>query len=402
MILYRLLSPLLVLVVLARWCSGALRGQLRGADLRQMTLGPAGGQNAIWIHAASVGEVNAARQVITDLARDHPILVTVTTVAARETVKNWALPAVTPSLAPLDIGWTTGRLLSSHQVRLLVVVENELWPARILRCHRDGVPVALLNARISASSARTWGRFRHTAHRLLAPMALISPQDDASAARLLSLGARPETMQYVANIKAAYVAQPMPVPSDLKGFERSTTLLAAATHPGEDEVVLDAFATLLQSDPSFRLIIAPRHPARGPEIATMARSRGLSVAQRSLNQSPDGQVYLADTLGEMPLWYQISGAAFIGGSLLPKGGHTPYEPVAYGCPILHGPHVMNFVEPYLQLDAAGAAVEVTDAATLVAAFSRRAGDQTIAQKAKTALRPVELAPVLVALRSLLD
>jgi len=368
MIVYRLLHcfilPALALRAFWLW----LRGAMSGADLRESLWGPRITGPAIWVHGASLGEVRSARPVITALSRVHPVIVTATRKPAKDAVNGWGLTAVIGAMAPLASGLITARMLRKNQIKMLIVLENELWPARITAALNADIPVVLLSARMSAGSARTWGRLPRVIGPILDRVALVVPQDGGSAQRLIALGARAQRMAPVVKLKAAYRAEPHPRPAGFVAWQRRETILAAATHQGEDQIILSAFAIAQKSNPALRLIIAPRHANRSDEVAVLVTAMGHPDLRRSRGDMPDGAIYLADTMGEMALWYDLAGVAFIGGSLVPKGGHTPYEPAAHRCVLLHGPHVANFTEDYASFAAADAAVEVLGDTELAAAI----------------------------------
>lgn len=352
-------------------------------DLIERIGGPMTKNASIWIHAASVGEVNATKPAIIELSRTRNIIVTTITVSGRESVEGWKLENVSTGLAPFDSTWLTQRFLKRAQVVGLVIVENELWPNRILACQRHKVSVAMINARMSDGSLKTWKMFKSTAHRLFNGMQLIVPQDDQSARRFEALGAPLSIIQEPVNLKRFYRPKLDPVPSDLAGLKSQTVILAAATHIGEDEIVINAFNTVRAEIPEAKLIIAPRHPERGTKVSNIATIAGYTVSMRSKAEPINTDVYVADTLSEMHFWYQLCQCAFIGGSLVPKGGHTPFEPLAYGCQIIHGPHLENFTDAYQDLGER--ARLVTDAPSLAAAMLG-----ILSTKKQTNSRPAEL------------
>ncbi|WP_045386954.1 3-deoxy-D-manno-octulosonic acid transferase [Falsirhodobacter sp. alg1] len=351
MILYRILMLLALPVLL-------LIGARRGGLAQRLGRGPVP-QGAIWIHGASNGELTSAKALVSELAaRGDRVLVTSNSVTARTMVEGWAIAGVTARLAPFDLPFVQSRFFRS---RALIVVENELWPERILGCHKRGIPVMVVGAKMSERSARRWARIPLMA-RILGALDWVSAQDAAGEARLLSLGLAANKLGPRLNLKAgalAISAGTVPLPC-----ARARTLLAASTHEGEDAPILQAFAAQNRFD---WLILAPRHPKRGDAIAGLARAAGLHVAQRSKGDPPGGNVYIADTLGEMPLWYDAAAVTIIGGSFVPKGGHTPFEPAAHGSALIHGPHVENFADVFAKLDAAKAAV-ATGAAGLAQAL----------------------------------
>jgi 3-deoxy-D-manno-octulosonic-acid transferase len=343
------LAPVLVVMTaFGRWPPGTLRQRLG-------LIAPQQGR-PWWVHGASLGELTSVRAVITALAMDAPVHVTMNTATAQAMVQGWAIPGVSVSLAPFDTLGAAGRMVARLHPRGLVIIENEFWPARIAACARARIPVMVISARISERSARRWGA-----------IAYLSAQDAASEARLLALGLPQQVLGPRVNLKAGF-APWRGQPSPAQPPSRARTLLAASTHAGEDALILDAFlAARAQFD---QLIIAPRHPDRGAEIATLIAARDLPFGQRSLGAAiaPDQTVYLADTLGEMDLWYAMAGVTIIGGTFAPKGGHTPFEPTAFGVAIIHGPSLHNFGESFAALDAAGGAIAVQDGASLAAAL----------------------------------
>jgi 3-deoxy-D-manno-octulosonic-acid transferase len=306
-----------------------------------------------------------------------------------------------PRLAPLDLRPCLKRFLRAVSPTAAIVVENELWPNRLALAERRGLPVALLSARVSARSAARWARVSGLLRPLLGRVALAAPHDAASAERLAALGLPPAALGPEAALKSA-VALPRPEPAALArlGLDRAETLLAASTHAGEEVQVLDGFLRARARRPALRLVLAPRHPERGPEIARLIAARGLAHTTRSAGEAPGtAPVHLADTLGEMPLWYAACAICFVGGSLVPKGGHTPYEPAQFGCALLHGPHVENAAEAYARLARAGAAIQVADADALgraVAGLDAPA-QADLGARARATLAAQDLAPLLVAM-----
>ncbi|TQS73795.1 3-deoxy-D-manno-octulosonic acid transferase [Rhodobacteraceae bacterium] len=366
MFLYRLLlslaAPLLILHLLWGWARGS---QTRAGVVERLGGHPPGPSHAaprpVWLHAASNGELTSARPLIDDLlAHGHRIVITTNSTTAQTLAQGWNLTGVTHRLAPLDLGICVRRFVRAHQPCALLIIENEIWPNRITMMAKRGRPCVMVGARLSEKSARLWARTGLGA-QIMHALHAVSAQDAASEGRFLSLGLRPDQLLPRANLKTAVsVSQP----HDILPGPRADIFLAASTHEGEEEQILEAFLTALHDRPALRMILAPRHPHRGDHIARLIERAGLRYSRRSLGQAPHHAVYLADTLGEMENWYASAGICFTGGSLVAKGGHTPFEPAAFGCAILHGPDVRNAAEPYGLLDDAGGAVAVADAAAL--------------------------------------
>lgn len=398
MLLYRILLSLALPVVLARLIWRSLTGAEPWAALAER-LG--GGQavppGAVWLHAASNGELASARPLIDALVAARPglrLLVTTNTLSAQALARGWGLAGLAARLAPLDSRLVLWRFLSRHRPAGLIVVENELWPNRLALMQARGLPVFVLGGRISARSAARW-RAMGLGARLMSALAGLSAQDGASEAAFLAMGLPAERLLSRFNLKTA-VAPPPPT-LVLKG-PRASVVLAASTHEGEEEIVLEAFAQARATRPELRLILAPRHPRRGAEIAAMIAARGLPFTTRSAGQPPEAAVYLADTMGEMANWYASAGLCFVGGTLVAKGGHTPYEPAAFGAALAHGPSVENHAEAFGALVGAGASIAVQDAQSLAAAFTLGAeAQEALAGRAQAVLGAQASAESLAAL-----
>ncbi|HCC98712.1 MAG TPA: 3-deoxy-D-manno-octulosonic acid transferase, partial [Rhodobacteraceae bacterium] len=266
-------------------------------------------------------------------------------------------------------------------------LEAELWPNRIAILAAAGIPVTALGARMSARGQNLWRRFPKLSAKLLNAIAYLQPQDAGSYQRFKGLGIDPEKMGPVLNWKSLY--QPQTI--DLDPKKRRNICLAASTHPGEDEIILKAFGLVRQTWPELQLIIAPRHPKRGAEIADLILSQGWRLQRYSQDQASGPEkvdVILADTLGEMPKWYAASGLCIVGGAFKDHGGHTPYEPAAYECALITGPHTRNFSAEYETLALNKAAIRAADAEALAKALSSLktpSAQQNLAQRATKAL-----------------
>ncbi|MBT0780004.1 glycosyltransferase N-terminal domain-containing protein [Paracoccus sp. pheM1] len=328
-----------------------LAAPLAGADWRERLAlsGPEAAPGGIWLHAASVGELNSVQVLAEALARDFPLVVTTNSLTGRALARRLGHPC---ALAPLDVPQAVGRFLDRLRPAVLVTVENELWPNRSAMAAARGVAQVVVGARISARSAARWGRLPGLIGPMLARIDALSAQDADSEARLLALGLQAGALTPRLNLKLLAPAQVEPGED---GPERARTVLAASTHEGEDAPMLDAWAAARAAVPDLRLILAPRHPRRGDAVAALIAARGLDFVRRSQGGGLGAPVLLADTLGEMAAWYRAAGICITGGSFADHGGHTPWEPAAWRCAILHGPHVANHAGDYADLAAAGAA-----------------------------------------------
>lgn len=348
------------------------------ATLRQRLALPPPERADIWLHVASVGELASAGPVIEALARSHSILVTTNTLTARDMAQDrgWAA-----RLAPLDAPGALSRFLEGTQPRLQITVENEFWPLRSRMLADRAIPQAMIGARMSQRSARRWARLPGMIRPVLGRLAALSAQDADSEARMRSLGLPPDAILPRLDLKLLTPARVTPPPPSPR---RDRTFLAVSTHEGEEGIVLDAWTQARRDRPDLRLILAIRHPRRGDEVAALLAGRGLPCARRSAGEAA-GDVVLVDVLGEMDRWYAAAGLCLVGGSLTDRGGHTPWEPAAHRCAILHGPHVSNFRDAYVALDGAGAA-QAVDASSLAGHLARLAADPAQARSMGQAAR----------------
>ncbi|WP_248917677.1 lipid IV(A) 3-deoxy-D-manno-octulosonic acid transferase [Pseudomonas entomophila] len=329
-------------------------------------------QGGIWVHAVSVGESIAAAPMVRALLAQYPDLpITLTCMTPTGSERIHAMfanePRVQHCYLPYDLPWAAGRFLDHVRPKLGVIMETELWPNHIHQCAKRGIPVALANARLSERSARGYARFAGLTRPMLEQMSLIAVQTATEAERFRRLGARSECVQVTGSIKFDLKVdeQLLPRARELRGQWGATqrpVWIAASTHDGEDALILDAHRQLLQVHSDALLILVPRHPERfnavhalcAEQFATVRRSLGEPVAAQT-------QVLLGDTMGELLFLYALADIAFVGGSLVPTGGHNPLEPAALALPVLMGPHVFNFLEISAMLREAGALQQVDDA-----------------------------------------
>ncbi|MCF6445058.1 3-deoxy-D-manno-octulosonic acid transferase [Nereida sp. MMG025] len=376
MTLYRILISLAAPFIL-----GLAILRMGGLTARLGLVGPAQRGPRIWLHAASNGELTSARPVIDAIQQACPtarFLITTNSITGRDMARDWNDPKIEAQLAPIDLRWVIKRLVKTWQLQSLVIVENELWPNRITTAAELHLPIAVVGARMSENSARTWERLPKFALEIMSNITWLSAQDSASEARFVSLGVPAASVRRVFNLKTLYT--PPSPPTDLAAlrplYDRGQTILAASTHIGEDQIILDAFAQAAAQNPHLHLILAPRHPRRRDEIINMLTGR-FSFVQHSKRQqrSADTQVTLADTMGDMAMWYQLASATVVCGSFVKKGGHTPFEPAHFGSAILHGPHVENFTASYAALAKEHAAIEVRTADDLADALAHTSAAQ---------------------------
>jgi 3-deoxy-D-manno-octulosonic-acid transferase len=335
-----------------------------------------GDQQTLWIHAVSVGEVQAAVPLVRALrsgTRDLRILVTTTTPTGRARVQQALGDSVLHRYAPYDLPGVVRRFLERVRPRLVIIMETELWPNILHQCARRQIPVLLANARLSEQAAASYRRIATTAGRMLANVSCIAAQTRQDAVRLVSLGARPERVRVTGNTKfdvrlPASLSEEAQVLRRCFGVDRGVWI-AASTHDGEDQQVLQAFEHVRAALPDSLLVLVPRHPERAPSVAALARKFGHSPVMRS--QSPascaNASVFIGDSMGELPLFYAASDVAFVGGSLVREGGHNMLEPAALGLPVVFGPHVYDVAEISERLIEAGAGKKVNNQTELGAA-----------------------------------
>ena len=343
---------------------------------------PAMQPGGIWVHAVSVGESIAAAPMIRALLERYPQLpITVTCMTPTGSERIQALFAGEPRIQhcylPYDLPWAAARFLNRVQPKLAVIMETELWPNHIHQCARRGIPVALANARLSARSAKGYGRFAGLTRPMLEEMSLIAVQTETEAERFRQLGARPECVEVTGSIKFDLSIDPQLLvdASELREqwqAQARPVWIAASTHEGEDEIVLAAHRRLLNQYPNALLMLVPRHPERFNSVFELCQREGFATVRRSSGEpvTASTQVMLGDTMGELLFLYALADTAFVGGSLVPNGGHNLLEPAALAKPVLSGPHLFNFLEISAMLRDAGALEEVDDAQGLALAVQR--------------------------------
>lgn len=332
----------------------------------------------IWLHAVSVGETRAAAPLVRRLLARYPghqILLTHATPTGRQTGRELFGEAVLRCYLPYDFPFAVRRFLRHFRPELGLLLETEIWPNLIDRCRRAGVPLLLVNARLSERSARRYARFGALTRHALGDLAAVAAQTEADAARLTTLGAK--GVGIMGNLKFD-VAPPQEAVARGQALRRlfgeRPVFLAASTRDGEEELVLDALARA--EVPGLLAVIVPRHPERFDSVAALLQRRGVPFQRRSAERpvDPETRAVLGDSMGEMFAYYAACDLAFVGGSLLPYGGQNLIEPCAVGKPVLIGPHTFNFAEAARLALEAGAALRVADAAELAAAVTALLGD----------------------------
>jgi 3-deoxy-D-manno-octulosonic-acid transferase len=308
----------------------------------------------LWLHAVSVGEVLAVSRLVKTLEAALPeyLIAISTTTRTGQVLARERFGANRVFYCPLDLPWAVRAYLNALRPRLLILAETEFWPNLLSGCFRRGIPVAVVNARISDRSWPRYRRLRWLWRPFLQPLTRVLAQSQIDADRLKALGCRPERVSVAGNLKfdvrAAEKSEATRLLKVLGGDLR--LIVAGSTLEGEEAALLEAWLLLLEADPQLALVLAPRHPERFSAISDLLDKSGFSWVKRSdwraaedaLRPLNPGQIVLLDTIGELASVYSLASVAFVGGSLIPAGGHNPLEPAQFGLPIVMGPHYFNF------------------------------------------------------------
>jgi len=338
-----------------------------------------GMNSPIWIHAVSVGEVRAAQPLVREIKQRWPaipLLVTTTTPTGSEQVKALFGESVLHTYLPYDLPGPVRRFLDGAQPRLALIMETELWPNLFHGCASRKIPLIIANARLSARSLRGYRRVSSLIRETLRSIYLVAAQGEQDAERFRQLGMEADRIRVTGSMKFD-----QPLPEGLQEHagelrrrlgEKRMLWIAASTHQGEEEQILDAFRQVRREHPDCLLMLVPRHPERFGRVAELCSRAGFRMVRRSSGRpcDQDVDIFLGDTMGELMLFYAASDVAFVGGSLVPTGGHNMLEPAALGKPVIAGPHLFNFTEIAAAMERAGALCRVADGAELAEVTSR--------------------------------
>lgn len=348
------------------------RGERAGRASQKRPLG-----KLLWLHAVSVGELVSILGLINEIKVQCPrlvILVTTTTTTAAEIARKRLPESCIHQFAPLDTPGATKRFLDHWQPDLVAFVESEIWPQQIAALADRRIPLALVNARLSKGSLNSWRRFPGLSKALFGRFTLFLCQSDFVRDGVRRLINKPWRAVTTGDLKKS---------SDPLQFNQLECLrlqrqignrpiwLASSTHQGEEGILAEAHRLLLKDHPDALLILLPRHPDRGDILETLLQEDGWTIARRSAGDTitQDTQIYMADTLGETGLFYALCPIVFVGGTLVPVGGHNPYEPAHLNCAIIHGPLYANFAQAYEDMTAQDASLQVDNAAALAGALT---------------------------------
>jgi 3-deoxy-D-manno-octulosonic-acid transferase len=333
----------------------------------------------VWIHGASVGEVLAAAALIERLrALGMRILLTSGTVTSAEIIAKRFPADIIHQYIPYDSPRFVARFLDHWKPSLALFIESDLWPNLIISAAKRRLPMVLINARMSQRSFPRWQKFSATIGALLGRFEICLAQSETDAERFSALGSR--SVVVTGNLKLDVQAPPGDAVKldKLMAVTRGRPIIvASSTHPGEEEIIFETHKTLTSFFPKLLTVIVPRHAHRGADIAQMITVAGAQVALRSREELPHAgtDIYVADTMGELGLFYRLSPVVFIGGSLVPHGGQNPIEAVKLGASVVHGPHVFNFTDVYEALDGAGGAKLADSSEQMVKQLGQMLGNE---------------------------
>lgn len=335
---------------------------------------------ALWVHAVSAGEVHAVAPLMRRLAERHPsrpLLLTCSTATGRARARACFGDTVEVAWLPFDLPGCVDAFLARRRPELLALVETELWPVLIERCAAREIPVLLVNGRLSERSARGYARLPWLVRPMIGRLDGILCQDRATAARFSALGAGDGVLRVTGSLK--FEPELPPDTADraatfrqriVGAMARAFVIVAGSTHAGEEEALLAVLLPLLERHPDWRLVLVPRHPQRFDAVARVCAGMGASAPRASAHAAPEGGLLLWDRMGDLAALYGAADAAFVGGSLVPAGGHNPIEAAVHGTPVLVGPGAHDFTDVNARLAVDGGLVRVEDAGALAARLER--------------------------------
>lgn len=342
------------------------------------------GGKTVWLHAVSVGETIAVQPFVgkfLERYRDYNLLITTVTPTGQKIARKMEGPRVRTAYFPFDFSFAVSRFFDAVRPACLLLAETEIWPNLIRAASSRGIPVIILNGRLSERSASRYGRFRILFEPLFRKLGLVLAQDEKDADRFSRLGVRADRVTVTGNIKYDNFDMNLDqgrVSREMRGRfglpEDQPVWVAGSTHPGEEEILFSAYVRLKGMLPALKLILVPRHIERAPELTALAGRYGLkTVLSSSFKAGFDYQVLIVDQLGILKNFYAAADVVFTGGSLIPKGGQNPIEPAAFHRAILHGPHYFNFEQAYRLLDREGGALLIHNEDELYSAVKRILG-----------------------------
>ena len=356
-------------------------------------------QEVVWIHSVSVGETLAAVPLIKKLKKLYPdklLVITTTTLTGSERVQSIFSSGIYHVYAPYDLPDTVNRFLRRVHPSLVIIMETELWPNLVNYCHDADIPMIIANARMSEKSSRGYQRFSRLTKNMLEKINYVVAQHVDDGKNFLKLGLSETQLMIAGNIKfdvalnSELSSESSRLKLDWSSQNNRRIFLAASTHRGEDEIVLDAYKKIRKNYPEILLVMVPRHPERFSEVAQLCLEHGLSIVKRSDGVRPEirDQVLLGDTMGELMLFYGACDVSFVGGSLVPSGGHSLIEPAIWGTPLISGPSLYNFSEVSRLLEDAQGMRICQDSSSMAKIVQELLGDTLEAERMGAAAKSV--------------
>lgn len=351
------------------------------------------GHPVIWVHSVSVGETIASVPMVKALQKqypDHRIMITTMTPTGSEQVRKIHGDSVEHVYVPYDLPGAVSRFLKKVNPKVAIIIDTELWPNTVAACHKRNIPVIIANARLSERSAKGYAKFGKLIKTMLEQISMVAAQNKEGGKRFIELGLPESQLTVTGSVKFDLEVAPEIVEAGKALRQRWQAgmgegvqlLVAASTHEGEDQQILDAFKKVQSANPKARLLIVPRHPERFDNVFNLIQQNGLNAVRHSENSATDAetQVILGDTMGEMMKFYAASDVAFVGGSLVATGGHNMLEPAALGLPVLSGPNVFNFAEISQSLVDVEGMLLVEDSEALAEQTIQLFSDQSFCQR----------------------
>lgn len=350
-------------------------------------------ERPIWFHTVSVGEFLAAQGLIKKFMEENPaqqVVISTVTLTGQTLAQQKLGDRATVFYFPFDIGFIVDSVITVINPKLVVILETEIWPNFSHGLNKKNIPLMTVNGRISPNSYKNYYRFRWILTHVLRNFTVFLMQSEMDADRIKSIGAKEECVKVVGNLK--YDITPQLDSEEVDKLKASLWLnpgeqviIAGSTHHGEEESVLKAYLALREEIPGLKLILAPRHPERHKEVIDLAESAGVKMAYRSRKESfKESSVLFLDTMGELGQFYSLADVAFVGGSLLPKGGHNPLEPAVYQVPTVVGPHTFNFKDITAYMVTLGAVIQTEGEKDLKDMFRTLLLDRDVYEKARSA------------------